>query len=74
MKKNIIALLLSKNKKTEIVRVPMASILSWKFFECCNARYYFNIFSSPIELFTHVVIITLIILMISQLILWMVCI
>ena len=51
----------------------MASLLSWKFFEGCNACYY----SKKIihrELFTYVVIITLIILVISQLILWIVCI
>ena len=67
-------MLLSKDKTSEIVSVSMASLFSFKFFEHFNSQYQFNIIFTMRELFKYVVIITLIILMISELILQMVCI
>ena len=69
-----VSLLLSEDKTSEIVRVPMAYLLSLKFFEHCNDHYHSNIIFTPIELFTYVLIITLIILILSQLIIQMFCI
>ena len=67
-------LLLSEDKTSEIVQVPMASLFSLKLFERYNARYYCNMLFTPREIFTYVVIITLTIIMLIQLILQIVCI
>ena len=70
----VVSMLLSKDQTSDIIRVRMSSLFSLKFFECCNAHYHSDMLFTPRELFTFVVIVTLIILMLSQLILWMVCI
>ena len=68
----VVSLILSQGKTSEIVRMPMASLFSLKFFERFNTRYHFNMIFTPIELFTYVVIIALIILFLGQHILRMV--
>ena len=60
-KKFVVPLILRKDEINEIVSFPMASLFSLNSFERCNARYYYNMVFTPRELFTYVVIITLII-------------
>ena len=57
--------LFRQDQTSEIVRAPMVSLLSWKLFEHLMLAITFKCFT-PRDLFTRILIITLIILMLSS--------